>query len=96
VWEHKPGRHNQVDDALSRKQVDVVVVALSWVETDFLDRIRELSKNDTTYLKLADLMKECVVRQTGWRMTYLYGKGRRLYVPTGPIQRELLRESYDS
>jgi len=70
VWEHKPGRHNQVDDALSRKQVDVVVAALSWVETDFLDRIRELSKNDTTYLKLADLMKECVVRQTGWRMTY--------------------------
>jgi hypothetical protein len=26
----------------------------------------------------------------------LYGKGRRLYVPTGPIRRELLREPHDS
>ncbi len=37
-------------DALSHKQVDVVVATLSGVETDFLDRIWELSKNDTTNL----------------------------------------------
>jgi len=32
--------HNQVANALSRKQVDVVVAKLSRVEIDFLDRIR--------------------------------------------------------
>jgi len=33
-WQHKPGRHNQVADALSRKQVIEFVAALSQVETD--------------------------------------------------------------
>jgi hypothetical protein len=49
VWEHKPVRYNQVADALSRKHVDVVVATLSKMETDFLDRIQELSKHDSAY-----------------------------------------------
>ena len=40
VWEHKPGKHNQVVDALSRKEVFVVVYSNSKLETDFYDRIR--------------------------------------------------------
>ena len=32
VWEHKPGRHNQVVDALSYKQVQEYVVDLTRVE----------------------------------------------------------------
>jgi hypothetical protein len=34
MWEHKPGRHNLVADALSRKSVDETVAALSRVESD--------------------------------------------------------------
>jgi hypothetical protein len=88
--------HNQVANVLSRKQVDVVVAKLSRVEIDFLDRIRELSKNDTAYLKLADLVKEGVVRRYWLEDDLLYAKVRQLYVPAGPIRRELLRESHDS
>jgi len=32
AWEHKPGRHNQVADALSHKQVQAYVAALTRVE----------------------------------------------------------------
>ena len=32
VWEHKPGKHNQVADALSHKQVQEYVAALTRVE----------------------------------------------------------------
>ena len=32
VWEHKPGKHNQVADALSRKQVQEYVAALTRVK----------------------------------------------------------------
>jgi hypothetical protein len=39
------------------------VAALSLVETDFLDRIQELSKNDDAYLKLVDLVKQGIVRR---------------------------------
>jgi hypothetical protein len=96
VWEHKPGRHNQVADALSRKHVDEVVAALSRVEYDFLDRIRELSKHDPAYLKLAVLVKEGAVRWYWLEDGLLYAKGHRLYVPAGPIRCELLKESHDS
>jgi hypothetical protein len=44
VWEHKLGRHNQMADALSRKSVDEIVATLSRVESNFLDRIKEMSK----------------------------------------------------
>jgi len=63
-----------VADALSRKQVDVVLVDL----------------------KLADLVKEGVVRRYWLEDDLLYAKGHRLYVSAGPIRRELLRESHDS
>jgi hypothetical protein len=85
-----------VADALSYKQVDVVVAALSWVETDFLDKIRELSKNDTAYLKLAGLVKQGVVCRYWLEDDLLYAKGHRLYLSGGPVRRELLRESHDS
>lgn len=41
MWVHKPGRQNQVADALSRKDVELYVAALSSVKTTFLDRVRE-------------------------------------------------------
>jgi hypothetical protein len=96
VWQHKPGRPNQVSNALSRKHVDEVVAALSRVEYDFLDKIRELSKHDPTYLKVAVLVKEGAVCRYWLEDGLLYAKGHQLYVLAGPIRRELLNESHDS
>ena len=52
VWEQKPGKHNQVADALSRKQVQEYVAVLTRVESDFVERIKKSSKLDATYQKL--------------------------------------------
>ncbi|KAG8374924.1 hypothetical protein BUALT_Bualt10G0046200 [Buddleja alternifolia] len=38
-WVHKPGKHNDVADALSQKVVEEYVAALTLVESDFLERI---------------------------------------------------------
>ena len=46
VWER---RHNQVVDALSHKQVQEYVIALTRVESDFVENIKESSKLDATY-----------------------------------------------
>jgi hypothetical protein len=85
-----------VADALSRKHVDAVVAALSRVETDFLDRIRELAKHDSAYVKMADLVKQGVVRRYWLEDGLLYAKGRHLYVASSAVRRELLKESHDS
>lgn len=45
------GGQNQVADALSKK-VQKMVVALSVVDTNFLEKIKEHSKSDLVYLKL--------------------------------------------
>ena len=52
VWEQKPGKHNQVADALSSKQVQEYVAVLTRVESDFVERIKKSSKLDATYQKL--------------------------------------------
>ncbi|KAL0291701.1 UNVERIFIED_CONTAM: hypothetical protein Scaly_2624900 [Sesamum calycinum] len=38
-WVHRPGKHNDVAEALSRKQVEEYVAAWTVVESDFLDQI---------------------------------------------------------
>ena len=48
-WEHKPGKNNEVAYALSRKQVQEYVAALTRVELAFMDRIKESAKLDTAY-----------------------------------------------
>ncbi|KAG6515906.1 hypothetical protein ZIOFF_026344 [Zingiber officinale] len=52
AWEHKPGKHNQVADALSRKEVFATFYSISRVESDMLDRIKVVAASDTTYGKL--------------------------------------------
>ena len=51
MWEHKQGKYNQVTDALSRKEVFVAVYSISKLETDFYDRIRLCTANDSLYVK---------------------------------------------
>lgn len=60
VWMHKPGRQNQVADALSRRDVQAYVAALSAVQSTFLDRVREQAMLDTTYSKLKQEVSEGV------------------------------------
>ncbi|KAL0388132.1 UNVERIFIED_CONTAM: Retrovirus-related Pol polyprotein from transposon.6 [Sesamum radiatum] len=62
-WVHRPGKHNDVADALSRKLVEEYVAALTVVESDFLDQIRESSKTDVGYLKLVEQVKSGLIRK---------------------------------
>ena len=41
VWVHRPGRHNQVADALSRKEVASYESSLSRVVVDLTVRVRQ-------------------------------------------------------
>ncbi|KAG6474774.1 hypothetical protein ZIOFF_068713 [Zingiber officinale] len=56
--QHKPGRHNQVADALSRKEVFATFYSISRVESDMLDRIKAVTASDTTYEKLVQQVKD--------------------------------------
>ena len=60
-WQHRPGRHNQVADALSRKEVQEMVTALSGVQTDFIDRVKVAAKDDSMYQKLVQEVREGVI-----------------------------------
>ena len=95
VWEHKPGKHNQVADALSRKQVQEYVAALTRVESDFVERIKESSKLDATYQKLVQDVIAILVHRYWLKDGLLYAKGSKLFVRSGKIRRELLKETHD-
>ena len=84
-------------DALSRKDIQIFVVALYLVKTTFLDRMWEQALFDSIYVKLKQQMVDGVVRRYFLDRDLLYAKGNRLYVPSGGILRkELLRETHDS
>ncbi|KAF5192353.1 hypothetical protein FRX31_018060, partial [Thalictrum thalictroides] len=79
--EHKPGRCNQVADALSRKVVEMVN-AITTVETDFLPKIKEAMEKDITAGKLLQQVRDGTVRKFWEDEGILYAKGGRLYVPS--------------
>ena len=95
VWEHKLGKHNQVVDALSRKQVQEYVATLTRVESNFVERIKESSKLDATYQKLVQDVIAGLVRRYWLEDGLLYAKGGKMFVPSGKIHRELLKETHD-
>lgn len=95
-WKHKPGRHNQVADALSRKEVQEYVAAITQVESNLADRIRENAKADAEYQRLVKQVEEGTVRRYWLDDGLLHAKGDRLYVPIlGGLRQELLRETHD-
>ena len=49
VWVHKPSQHNQVADALSRKEVASYVGSLSRVVANFIERVIQEPPQDLTY-----------------------------------------------
>ncbi|KAK4382006.1 hypothetical protein Sango_2915700 [Sesamum angolense] len=78
-------RHNDVADALSRKLVEEYVVALTVVESDFLDQIQESSKTDAGYLKLMEQVQSGLIRKYWLDSGLLYAKGGRVFRPTGML-----------
>ncbi|KZV57841.1 hypothetical protein F511_03410 [Dorcoceras hygrometricum] len=95
-WVHKPGKHNEVADALSRKMVHDYVAALTLVESDFYGRIQEAAAQDSAYQKLLDQIKAGELRKYWIEDGILYAKGSRAYIPTGALRNELLKETHDS
>ncbi|KAL0462743.1 UNVERIFIED_CONTAM: Transposon Ty3-I Gag-Pol polyprotein [Sesamum latifolium] len=94
-WVHRPGKHNDVEDALNRKMVEEYVAALKVVESDLLDQIRESSKTDASYIKLVEQVKNGQIPKYWLDSGLLYAKGGRAFVSTGPLCRRLLRETND-
>ena len=63
VWVHRPGRHNQVADALSRKEVASYVSSLSRVVANFTVRVRQEGPQDSSYQKLVEQVLEGTTRR---------------------------------
>ena len=95
MWEHKLGKHNEVANALSHKQVQEYVAALTRMESNFMDRIKESAKLDATYQKLVQDVTAGLVRHYWLEDGLLHAKGGKPFVPSGKIRRELLKETHD-
>jgi len=88
-------QYNQVANALSCKQVQEYVVALTRVESYFVERIKESSRLDATYQKLVQDVTAGLVCSYWLEDGLPYAKGGNLFVPSGKIRRELLKETHD-
>jgi hypothetical protein len=95
VWEHKPGSHNQVADALSRCEVIATVLAIVQVESNMLGRLRQAAEEDAAYKKLVELVREGTIRRYWLEQDLLYAKGGRIFVPKGELRKHLMTETYD-
>ncbi|KAG6510926.1 hypothetical protein ZIOFF_028973 [Zingiber officinale] len=96
TWEHKPGKHNQVADALSRKEVFATFYSISRVESDMMDRIKAVAASDTAYGKLVQQVRDGVIRRYWIEDDLLVYKGGRVFVPAaGGLRKELLKETHD-
>ena len=97
VWVHKPSQHNQVADALSRKEVASYVGSLSLVVTDFKERVRhEVVAQDSMYQNLVEQVKSGITRRYWLKNELLYFRGGKLYVPSRKLRQELLKETHDT
>ncbi|KAG6526884.1 hypothetical protein ZIOFF_008971 [Zingiber officinale] len=98
AWEHKPGKHNQVADALSRKEVFATFYSISRVESDMMDRIKAVAASDTAYGKLVQQVRDGVIRRYWIEADLLVYKrgGGGVFVPAaGGLRKELLKETHD-
>ncbi|RVW62992.1 Transposon Tf2-12 polyprotein [Vitis vinifera] len=95
-WLHRPGRHNTVADALSRREVIAYITALLEVIFDFNEKIKQAAEQDAAYGKLKQQVKEGVIRRYWLEGDLLVAKRGRWYVPAGGLRKELLRETHDA
>ena len=95
-WLHRPGRHNIVADALSRKEVVAYIMTLSEVISDFNERIKNAAGLDADYEKLRQQVRNGETIKYWLEDELLVFKGGRFYVPMGGLRRELLKETHDA
>lgn len=62
MCEHKPGKHNQVVNALSLKEVFAIVYSILKLEFDFFDKIWLRVVNDSLYVKLMGQVQDDTMR----------------------------------
>ena len=90
------GKHNQVVDALSYKEVTEFMGSLSQVVVDFTTRVRQEVPQNSTYNKLVEQVKEGTTRRYWFDDGLLYYVGKKLYVPSSKLRWELLKETNDT
>ena len=90
AWEH-----NQVADALSRREVLAGLIAMDHVESDMLDRLSLTVVEDATYIKLVDLIRNGTMRRYWLDNGLLHAKEGQIYVPCGKLRKHLLAETHD-
>ena len=95
-WVHKVGRHNQIVDALIRKNVTEFVGSLSRVMADFTARVKQKASQDFAYNKLVEKVKEGTTKLYWLEDGLLYYMDRKLYVPSNKLRWELLKETHDT
>ena len=95
-WLHRPGRHNIVANALSRKEVVAYIVTLTEVISDFNEQIKNAAGLDASYEKLRQQVRNGETRKYWLKDELLMFKGGRLYIPMGGLRRELLKETHDA
>ena len=71
------------------------VVALTRVESDFVEMIKESSNLDATNQKLVQDVTTSLVRHYWLEDGLLYAKGGKLFVLSGKICKELFKETHD-
>lgn len=102
VFEYKPGRTNQVADALSRKSELAALrleglAAISRLQGTIPDQIKEGLEHDSMARSLMKMASEGKTRRFWVRDGLLYTKGDRLYVPKwGNLRKELIKECHDT
>jgi len=103
--EYRPGRHNALADALSRKGQlaalegeDQATRRRSWIQMseEMQNKLKESVETDTLAQNIVKQIKEGKTRKFFLRDGYLFF-GNRLYVPkTSGLRRHLLKECHDS
>ena len=95
-WLHRPGWHNIVADALSRKEVVAYIMTLLEVISGFNERIKKAAGLDADYEKHRQQVRNGETRKYWLENDLIVFKGGRLYVPMGGLRRELLKETHDA
>ena len=96
MWVHKLGRHNQVENALSRKEVMSNVGSLSLVVAKFKELVRHEAPQDSTYQNLVEQVKSGTIRRYWLENELLYFTIGKQYVHSSKLRRELLKETHDT
>ena len=65
------------------------------MESDILDQLRQAAKEDATYKKLVDLVREGTIQRYWLEQDLLYTKRGRIFMPKGELRKYLMTETYD-